>query len=620
MIKLSSNEDHITQGSFSFSPETTLFSVDKKDEACIDIGGKQSFMDKKQTIELPCEIEPHKEVFVKVPINIFNKTNALHTELDFAFQTKLSGTTTHIKRDWDINFSDPFTMQFHQVPFRHDSIIVQIMLKSISNITLNIRNFKIFPKDKATSQFTGTIKKMTSVRTNTNNLLIRNNSSFSLKGSSKSTSNTQESVTVLPENEIGIAYIFRNPPQVTEEWTFTLDYDFAPWSPIETVSRTFASKFLMGLSNPEFIVNLSFPKNVVVGSIFDIRVAVSINTAVGVKLSKEALKRMKLKVTPCDPRQLIIQGFASRIVDLSPLLEHGIPGEKAQKKRPKMVFVFRVITLHTGEVFVPRVELVDSSETNKARVLSEHPIILSLSDVHYILSSEKEVVNGDGVGAENEESVKKEKTLERNDSLFDMGFQKVHNVVNVLWVHSKVNTLVASSRCSTRMESIKARLATEKRVKMSMFYTTFDKWVETRNESMLGPGRLKNIKLIVDERDRIVSKVMLFVRQEPALAEIPIIIFCEDKNKNWTEFLHLNNVFVANTLQDIEDILTFDSANYGFTSRGCNSIDSVSPLQTSSSSTFSHNTSSTITTLFTRSSGVVHTPSRFHLPRSQKKQ
>lgn len=625
MIKLLTNDDHITHGSFSFTPESTLFSVDKKDEPCIDIEGARGYMSTKQSIEFPSQIPPHKEIFVKVPINVFNKKDSLQTELDFSFQTKLNGGISHIKKDWEINFSEPFTMQYHQVPFRHDSIIVQIMLKSISNITLSIKSFKIAPKDRAASQFTGSIKKLTSVRTNTlmssscsgGGSLMKNSSSVSLRSSGRSFGGAQENIVVLPESEIGIAYIFKNPPQLTEEWNFTLEYEFAPWDASEVVRRTFSSKFHMGLSNPEFIVTLSFPKNVIVGNIFDIKVSVSVNTAVGVKLSPEVLKRMKLKVTPCDPRQLIIQGFSSRIVDLSPLIGYAGTDDKAQQKKcSKMEFVFRVITLHTGEIFVPRVELIDSTESNKARVLSEHPVILSLSDTHYVLSSEK-VVDGGDVTSENSEKAKKE--LSNNSEkmgivISDIVSQRTQYVMNVIWVHSNGSTLVASSRCTQRMESVKARLATERKIKMTMMYSTYDRWIATRNNKMLGPEKLKNIKLIVDERDRIASRVLLFVRQEPSLVEIPIIIFCEDKNKNWTEFLHLNNVFVANTLQDIEDILTYDASSYGFTSRGCNSIDSVSPPPL-----HSHGSSSSLATLLTRSSGIVLSPSRFHLPRSQKK-
>ena len=635
MIKLLTNDDHITHGSFSFTPESTLFSADKKDEPCIDIEGARGYMATSQSIELPCQIAPRKEIFVKVPINVFNKKDFLQTELDFSFQTKLNGGISHIKKDWEINFSEPFTMQYHQVPFRHDSIIVQIMLKSISSITLTIRSFKIAPRDRAASQFTGTIKKLTNVRTNTflnancgggggggclgggGGSLMRNSSSVSLRSSGRSFGGAQENIVVLPESEIGIAYIFKNPPQLTEEWNFTLDYEFAPWDPSEVVRRTFSSKFHMGLSNPEFIVTLSFPKNVIVGNIFDIKVSVSVNTAVGVKLSPEVLKRMKMKVTPCDPRQLIIQGFSSRVVDLSPLIAHAGTGDKGQQKKcSKMEFVFRVIPLHTGEIFVPRVELIDSTESNKARVLSEHPVILSLSDTHYILSSEK-IADGVDVTSENSEKAKRElsNNSEKMDIVIsDIVSQRTQYVMNVIWVHSNASTLVASSRCTQRMESVKTRLAAEKKIKMTMMYSTYDRWVATRNNKMLGPEKLKNIKLIVDERDRIASRVMLFVRQEPTLAEIPIIIFCEDKNKNWTEFLHLNNVFVANTLQDIEDILTYDASNYGFSSRGCNSIDSASPPPL-----HSHGSSSSLATLLTRSSGIVLSPSRFHLPRSQKK-
>ena len=568
-----------------------------------------------QQIELPAEVGSHSEIFVNVPINVFNKKNSLHTEMDFSFQTKLSGSVSHIKKDWDINFSEPFVMQYHQVPFRHDSIIVQIMLKSISSITLRIKSFKISPKDKSTSQFTGTIKKLTNMRSNAGLPLLRNSSSLSLRSSGKGSGNFQEDIVVLPENEVGIAYIFRNPPQVTEEWNFTLGYEFAPWSECEVVSRTFSSTFHMGLNNPEFIVNLSFPKNVIVGNIFDVKVSVSVNAAVGVKVSRENLEKMKMKVTACDPRQLIIQGFSQRIVDLSPLLaqssDGGVGGEN-QQKPPKMEFVFRVITLHTGEIFVPRVEIMDSTNTNKARVLSEHPIILSLSDTHYILSSEREDDKEQSIENDSKKvSTKKSEVI----SIFDTMPQRISRVMNVVWVHSSASTIVSSTRCSQRMEGIKARLSAEQKIKMTIIYTTYDRWVATRDDKMLGPDKLKNIRLIVDERDRIASKVLLYVRQEPSLAEVPIIIFCEDKNKNWSEFSHLNNVFAANTLQDIEDTLTYNPSNFGFTSRGCTSIDSA-PLLTSSVLN-----SSALSGFLTKSSGIVTTPqSRFHkLTRSQKK-
>lgn len=492
--------------------------------------GKEFPVEKGNVVNLGETIECGEDVVLSAPIDYdkLRKTNKVSAKL--VFQTALSGGACCLSQAVTVRCSDPFTFTFWQAAFKGNSVLVQIQLQSKATVPLRVLACKIAPAAGKTA-LEGTIYSL-GTKGQPFETVYRVADGFA-------DVEEDDSSVVMPGHVFGTAYVFQKPPKFTETWNFSVKYEFEPFSTkkqpsppaasgVDALIRTFTSPFNMGFFSPEYTATLSFPQAVTVGEMFNmvIRVTPSLSQQYHQQYpsastepeekekcneeKKRAKKVMMLRVSLPAPEQFVQQGYSSRVIEF-------MDGDNREQ-------TFRVgfIPLQMGELLVPTVEITDvDSEFNKARILSEHPVVLSLSSKQYFMSCESQTAPrppGNSVASS---------TSKRSVEPF-----------YVLWVHTPAGAEAAKDKdCTQVIKSAVAKL--KQQVALDITHYTYTEWLRCRAQAM---EEKTFRKIIVDGDSRLASRVLLYTKQREKYTDTPIVILTEDTIKSWSEFSQLSNV------------------------------------------------------------------------------
>lgn len=517
-----------------------MFNTDSlfKESKLTDSEGVDFKIGKGNTVKIDKAIDCEKELVLSAPIDYtkLKKFNEVSAKLNFC--TSLSGGVCSLTQKGDIRWSDPFVFTSWQAPFRGDSILVQIQLQSKAAVPLKIVACKVAPAGSSTA-LEGPI--------------------FSLGTEGKPLESVYRveddfvaaedgGTVIMPKRLFGTAYVFQKPPKFTETWNFSVKYEFAPFpstaaacadNPIigETLTRAFTSQFNMGFFSPEYTATLLFPKTVTIGEMFNMLIRVNSSssssspesddvtcckTQEGEEGGNRAVKKkvMALRVSLPVPGQYVQQGFSKRVVEF----------EAGREQTFRVGF----IPLQMGELAVPTVEITDvDSEFNKARILPEHPAVHSLSSSQFFLSCERRA----GV-----------RPLSRMKAS-----AKDARPFNVIWVHTPAGTeRVKEPDCAQKIASAVNKLQGQQ-ITLDIAHYVYKDWLQCR-------GTVMEEKcfhtIIVDGDSRLVSRVLLFVKQREKYLDTPIAIYTDDMQRAWSEFSQVPNVHAIYSSDQLFDILT----------------------------------------------------------------
>lgn len=498
-LAIQTNSDEVESASLRLGPgqlkptEGTILRCAGKDVAlCAD-----------STVALSA-IKAGEEVEVKLPVQLAQTACTQTIALELTYNTSLGGSY-RIERMEKIDFGPPFAVTSWQAPFGGGGqamIAVQVTVKCTARIPLHVTGCRLVPPQGSKA---GNVRPLI-------------DGYFG------------EAV-LHPDHELAIAFVVERSPGSVETWNFSTAYEFS-LPDGTTAKRTFEALAVVGATRPTYSIEVVAPASGIIGRTCEVSVTIrrcAPAVAEGessTEMASPQPTQLQVKTARGHPKLWVVSGFRRRTVALPKTPESAAVELKVG-----------IVPLQAGLLPLPAFQLTGRACRESTVSLSPSHVTV-LPECRNFFSCKRdtgEKSSGSGAGDD----------VQASD-------------ITIAWIEDKVTTAAAATQyLADTVKKLEGQLVVS--IKSFTSHRAFVAWLEDGGgmaAAVAGKLRVVTNRFRRDDGEDVAAhRVVLYLRQLPELAEVPVMVFCGEVAKV-DELARLPHVRVSRDFREVADWAT----------------------------------------------------------------